>query len=192
MFVLLLSKTMTLRRWAFKDLRDLYPETYMCRRSQSLKAVEIRGGRKSLTKGLALWELRDQVFGVHSCMNPVRVCKVAVAVWGSCSFSHAAEKKVFGILTSLWAADFALEPEYFSRYNISQSRASEINICSIALSWWMLWSSFHRRRKGVPLKPLSQVWEQRQHSEVAATETGCNGVLAKDPDCMLWPQTQLV
>lgn len=46
----------------------------------------------------------------------------------------------------------------------------------------MLWSSFHRHGGGVQLKPLSQVWEQRQHSEAAAKETGCNVMLAKDPD----------
>lgn len=46
----------------------------------------------------------------------------------------------------------------------------------------MLWSSFRWRWKGVPLKPLSRIWEQRQHSQAPARETGCNVMLAQDPD----------
>lgn len=60
--------------------------------------------------------------------------------------------------------------------------------CSVALSGLglgMLWSSFHGRWKGVPLKPLSRVWKQRRHSDASAKETGCNVMLAENPDSCL-------
>ena len=44
---------------------------------------------------------------------------------------------------------------------------------------------------GSPWKPSSWIWEQRQHSAAPARETGCNVMLAQDPDSCYDPKHKL-
>ncbi len=153
-------------------------------------------------------------------MSPFLVCKAEnVAVAGTCSCSNTwrSKKKARSFSSRSYSSCFCSlsltlftffatiriccreKPKYLDGYktNSAWRKKSESTFCltapqlSAVSVQGTLWSSFHRRWKGVPQKPLSRIWEQRQHSEAPAIDTGLNAMLAREPRLMLWPETQL-
>ncbi len=71
---------------------------------------------------------------------------------------------------------------YFWPLWLQKTNVSSLLCSSNRLTLGMWRSSFHMQWKGVPLKLLSRIWEQRRHSGMPAKEIGCNIMLAQDPD----------